>query len=306
MYRRALLVLTLILICSLLVGCGGAGATSSIAATESAPTIGGAVASTGNVQSDAAPAATMPTPTPGVPTPTPTPGSTAEPTGIGGPTIDLRWEQAIHTDDGGMIGVVGVDVLNVRTAPHLDAPIARITYQGHPITVHGSVPGDTVEGNPNWYQVGDHEFVAAAMVEPFIPPPPKTSHEGHWVDINLGTFYAVAYDGNKPVHVAIIIAGLDDHKTPIGDFNIIYRVRNETMDAATVGVKKGQPGYYYLPNVEYTQYFADGGYAIHGNYWSEPWQYGRYGSHGCINLMNDDAAWFWDFLDVGSTVSVHY
>lgn len=205
-----------------------------------------------------------------------------------------------------MVGVVTSDTLNIRSAPRLDAPIVGVTYARHPITIDNRVLGDPVDGNPDWFQVGNNQYVSAALVEPLIAPAPKAQHAGHWVDINLTNFYAIAYDGDRPIYAAIIIAGLDDHPTPVGNFTIQYRVRNETMDSATVGVPKGQPGYYYLPNVQYTQYFAAGGYALHGNYWSQPWQYGGFGSHGCINLMNSDAAWFWSFLTDGSAVSIHY
>jgi lipoprotein-anchoring transpeptidase ErfK/SrfK len=29
-------------------------------------------------------------------------------------------------------------------------------------------------------------------------------------------------------------------------------------------------------------------------------------SHGCVNMRTSDAAWLYDFADVGTLVSVHY
>jgi lipoprotein-anchoring transpeptidase ErfK/SrfK len=78
------------------------------------------------------------------------------------------------------------------------------------------------------------------------------------------------------------------------------------MDSATVGFPEGHPKYYYLDDVEYTQYFKYGGYAVHGNYWTAPPNFGRFSSNGCVGLMNQDAAWLWEFLDVGSVVSIHF
>lgn len=306
-------VILLAILALALAGCSGplpspVDATDSSLLPPATQTTGGIWATTGSV--DPPPTATQtPTPTPeptksSEPAPSPATTVTPVPSGVGGPTRDVRWDEAIHTEDGGMIGVVTVDSLNIRSAPRLNAPVVGTTYQRHPITVYDQVRGDAVEGNPYWYRVGTDRYVTAAMVDPLVIKTPTATFEGHWVDIDLSNFYAVAYDGNKPVYAAMIIAGLDN-KTPTGTFKVLYRVRNETMDSATVGVPKGSPGYYYLPNVQYTQYFKDGGYALHGNYWSPPNAYGRYGSHGCINLMNADAAWFWSFLTVGSVVSVH-
>ena len=45
-------------------------------------------------------------------------------------------------------------------------------------------------------------------------------------------------------------------------------------------------GYYDLPNVPDTQYYLDGGFAIHGTYWHD--DFGGDESHGCINVTWTD------------------
>ncbi len=219
--------------------------------------------------------------------------------------LDERWSRAIHTGDGAVLGAITADSLNVRSAPSLSAPIVGTTYRRHIARVYDLVAGDTVDGVNAWYRVGSGQYVAAAWVQPFVPTPPPAVYSGHWVDVSLSTFYAVAYDGGTPVYAAIITAGRDN-QTPTGVYHVFARVENETMDAATVGIPKGSPDYYYLTNVLYTQYFKAGGYALHGNYWTPPSQFGGFGTHGCVGLMNPDAAWFWGFLGYGSTVSIHY
>ena len=216
------------------------------------------------------------------------------------------WDQAMKLQDGSIVGKVSSGSLNIRSAPSLSASIVGVTYYKHPVTIFETVQGDAVDGNTTWFRIGDGQFVSSTLVEPFVYDTPKTTYDGHWLDINLTQFYAVAYDGATPVHVAIIITGTEGHGTPAGEYQIIRRVANETMDSATVGVPKGSPGYYYLPNVKWTQYFADGGYAIHTNYWSSPAAYGTYGSHGCVNMMEADAYFMWNFLNVGDHVSSHF
>jgi len=60
---------------------------------------------------------------------------------------------------------------------------------------------------------------------------------------------------------------------------------------------------YYLPDVPYTMYFYDG-YGIHGTYWHD--NFGTPMSHGCVNMRTSEAAWLFDFADVGTLVNVHY
>ncbi|MDI3341547.1 MAG: L,D-transpeptidase family protein [Sphaerobacter sp.] len=219
--------------------------------------------------------------------------------------LDPAWGKAIRTGDGAVIGVVTGDSLNIRSAPRLNAPVVGTTYRRHPVIIRGIVEGDPVDGVPVWYQIGDGRYLAAVWVRPLVPTAPPRTYGGKWVDVNLSTFYAVAYEGSRPVYAAIITAGRDG-KTPVGVFNVMYRVRNETMDSATVGIPKGHPGYYHLENVQFTQYFKSGGYALHQNYWTPPWAFGGFGSNGCVGLLLPDAEWFWNFLSIGSVVAIHY
>lgn len=214
---------------------------------------------------------------------------------------DPAWEAAIETTDGARMGVVTSIELNIRAAPSLDAEIIKTTFERHTVSVYELV----TNADGQWYRIGEGRYVSAAYVAPFSAPAPQETYEGRWIDVNLSSFYAIAYEGDTPVYSAIITAGRGD-RTPVGVFNIFYRVRSEIMDSATVGIPKGDPEYYYLENVEYTQYFLEGGYAVHGNYWTAPSDFGQFSSNGCVGLLNPDAAWFWDFLSEGSVVSIHY
>jgi lipoprotein-anchoring transpeptidase ErfK/SrfK len=127
---------------------------------------------------------------------------------------------------------------------------------------------------------------------------------GNWIDVDL-TLPATmtAYEGSDPVRTMYTIIGRN-LATPTGTFSIIRRVANETMDSSTVGIPRDGPGGYYLTNVLFTQYFLPTGESIHYNYWSS--DFGYPDSHGCLGLSYDDAAFMWDFADIGTTVSIHY
>lgn len=218
--------------------------------------------------------------------------------------LDTRWSSAVRTPEGWAMGVVTADSLSIRSAPSLSASVVGMTYKRHPVEIQQIVNGDEVNGIPIWYKIADGQYVAAGWVEPFVAQKPPATYSGHWIDVSLTNFYAVAYDGDQPVYAAIITAGRDG-KTPLGVFQIQYRVQDETMDSATVGIPKGDPHYYYLQHVMYTQYFKADGYAVHGNWWTDPSNFGGFTSNGCVGLMNSDALWFWNFLSVGSTVQIH-
>jgi lipoprotein-anchoring transpeptidase ErfK/SrfK len=59
---------------------------------------------------------------------------------------------------------------------------------------------------------------------------------------------------------------------------------------------------YYLSDVPYIMYFYEG-YGLHGAYWHM--NFGHPMSHGCVNMKIPDAAWIFDFAEVGTIVSVH-
>lgn len=160
---------------------------------------------------------------------------------------------------------------------------------------------------------GDYSS-AAAVVFPNVPSMPAALMRagplisyfgGNWIDVDLSLPATMtAYQGDVPVRTMYTIIGRGPLSTPTGTFSIIRRVANETMDSSTIGIPRNGPGGYYLPNVLFTQYFLPSGESIHYNYWSA--NFGYPGSHGCLGLSYDDAAFMWDFADIGTVVSIHY
>ena len=64
--------------------------------------------------------------------------------------------------------------------------------------------------------------------------------------------------------------------------------------------------FYRLENVLFTQYFTDRGHALHLAWWKTPETIGRPGSHGCLNLLLEDAEYFWNWAGIGTPVYCHY
>ncbi len=203
-------------------------------------------------------------------------------------------------------GTVATDQLNVRAAPFTSAPIIDVLAEGASIVVVDTVSGEAVLGDSTWYLLDTGGYVYAAYVSEGGGFGGGGGSGERWIDVDLSAQTATAYLGDEPVYTALVTTGVNG-QTPVGDWYIFSRVYSETMDSSTVGIPSDGPGGWYLENVYFTQYFAPGGFALHYNYWADRSVFGnRPSSAGCVGLEYEDAAFFWDFADYGTLVSVHY
>lgn len=191
--------------------------------------------------------------------------------------------------------------LNVRSAPTVRADtLLRTLQHNDAVLVQETVQG---EDGDAWYRIGDGEYVHAADVR--VPGPAPRAYDRPWIDVDLGTPALItAYEDGRAVYAALVLFGKSADDTPPGEYHIVRRVEDETMDSTTLGVDHDAEGGYYLENVLYTQYFTDDGSAIHFNYWSDGWGYP--GTHGCLGLNEADALWFWNWAQVGVPLYIHH
>lgn len=84
-----------------------------------------------------------------------------------------------------------------------------------------------------------------------------------------------------------------DTETRSGMKVVINKQREMTMDSATVGIDKGEPGYYKVDTTFNVRVTWTGEF-VH----SAPWSVGAQGSsnvsHGCVNMAPENAKWFYD------------
>lgn len=127
----------------------------------------------------------------------------------------------------------------------------------------------------------------------FDPQAPSPSiRTGKFILIDLSDSKVYAYQDGILVRSVLVSTGLPATPTVQGQFTIRQRVRSQRMTG---------PGY-DLPNVEWVLYFYQG-YALHGAYWHSNW--GRQMSHGCVNMPNSEAQWFFEnFGEIGTPVHV--
>lgn len=82
---------------------------------------------------------------------------------------------------------------------------------------------------------------------------------------------------------------------------IIRKEGTVIMDSSTIGIQKGQPGYYKIKTESAMRVTWTGEY-LH----SAPWSVGSQGSsnvsHGCVNMSPSDAAWMYSVSKAGDVV----
>lgn len=132
-------------------------------------------------------------------------------------------------------------------------------------------------------------FIPASIEDLNLTPIEMPDTDEHWVRVDLSEQILVAYAGNRMIRAFVVASGLPDTPTVTGEFYIRAKVRSQLME----GGDPARGNDYYLPNVEWVQYFYKD-YGLHGTYWH--YAFGAPRSHGCINMTNADAKWLWEFL----------
>ncbi|WP_239082434.1 L,D-transpeptidase family protein [Actinoplanes teichomyceticus] len=116
---------------------------------------------------------------------------------------------------------------------------------------------------------------------------PKKKGVTFCVDLTRQTTW-VMKNGKLSVKPTVTRTGMDDYETPAGTFKINKRTRKEWSDPYEV----------WLP---YWQRFIGGrGFHQTTTYLHDKWR----GSHGCVNLLEQDAKKYWSIGKIGMTVKV--
>ncbi len=121
--------------------------------------------------------------------------------------------------------------------------------------------------------------------------PEATVTFGKQIIVSISKSRIYAYENGEMIRTTLVSTGLPATPTVLGNFTVERKYASQIMSGPD----------YYLPNVEWISYFYSG-YAIHGTYWHN--NFGQPMSHGCVNLTNEEAKWFYDFAPVGTPVTV--
>ena len=112
------------------------------------------------------------------------------------------------------------------------------------------------------------------------------------------------YDSDQVVQTYPMSAGSSANPTHNGAHVVLEKFDSVTMDSSTFGLAVDAPGGYIAEGVKYATRISNNGEFVHGAPWSAAQQGSSNVSHGCINLTDDRAHWFYDFSIPGDVVEV--
>ncbi|MFZ2500553.1 MAG: L,D-transpeptidase family protein [Minisyncoccia bacterium] len=208
----------------------------------------------------------------------------------------------------------GNPCVNMRSGPGLEYSVLKKLRNGIVFKVADTIT--TIEGRV-WYKIGyDGDiryperiegswYVAADQVHSFFDRGLVTTTAGvnasstKRIVIDLSQEELRAYDADALFLQQPISAGLDLTPTPKGLFWVYKKTPDSYMQGPLPGISDQ---YYDLPGVPWDLYFTEDGGAIHGAYWHS--HFGQQWSHGCVNMVPDQAKRLYEWADLGTLVIV--
>lgn len=97
--------------------------------------------------------------------------------------------------------------------------------------------------------------------------------------------------------------GKPSRPTPMGSFTALEKQRTVVMDSRTIGIPLSSPEGYKI-TASYAVRVTWSGVYVHSAPWSVDSQGNANVSHGCINLSPDNAAWYFNEVNVGDPIEV--
>lgn len=97
--------------------------------------------------------------------------------------------------------------------------------------------------------------------------------------------------------------GKPTRPTPVGHFTALEKQRSVVMDSRTIGIPLSSSEGYKI-TAQYAVRVTWSGVYVHSAPWSVDSQGHANVSHGCINLSPDNAAWYFDNVNVGDPIEV--
>jgi hypothetical protein len=116
------------------------------------------------------------------------------------------------------------------------------------------------------------------LLSPDVPESSKIIH------VDTATQTVTAFEGDTAVFSARCSSGGKSTKTPLGEFLTYHK--GSTIHMTNDGAAGAGRGF-DLPGVPWVTFFTSTGVSFHGTYWHN--DYGTPRSHGCVNLLPEDA-----------------
>lgn len=128
----------------------------------------------------------------------------------------------------------------------------------------------------------------------------STGSYNKWIEVDLTNKRMYAYEKDNLIKTELVTAGAPATPTVTGQYAIYSKFDQQDMRGSNVDGSN-----YFQPHVRWINYFYKD-YAIHGNYWRPLSYFGNINSsHGCVSLVDVEAAWMYSWAPIGTPVIVH-
>ncbi len=173
-------------------------------------------------------------------------------------------------------------------------------YEAHWRPVHYWKPGTevTVDADINSVPAGNGIFGQLSRTQTFKVGDSVITR------VNVAQHVARTYVNGQLARTIPISGGKPGFETRSGVKVIVEKFRSKRMDAATTGIKKDDPEYYNIEDVEYALRVTYSGEFLHAAPWSEGSQGSANVSHGCVGMSTGNAAWLYHLTKRGDVVDV--
>jgi len=247
-------------------------------------------------------------------------------------------EAASTTWGGGFTGYVynggdsDVEYAYLYSGPTLNSTWIADVPTGTSVTVFGYSYGDILDpANSVWYRVLSPQgtgFIYSGLITNFAPvtvsawdvalppgpvPGPAGNGVGRSISLSVSRQHIYAYDGSTMIFDSDITTGHPDLPTPTGFYRVQAKMPNFTFHSPW---PVGSPYWYPDSPTSFALLFRQGGYFIHNAPWRPYYGPGtnmahldpdgvvRQGSHGCVNVPYDGAAFLYGWAGVGTPVAI--
>jgi lipoprotein-anchoring transpeptidase ErfK/SrfK len=210
---------------------------------------------------------------------------------------------------------------NVRQGPSTYYAIITTYAPNTKVTVYATVSGQNVWGTPYWYRISPlnsapRYIYSALVVRAQVQTSSQSSSSpgsGKVIVVILSKQWLYAYNNGQLVFNTAITSGRPSLPTPTGTFHVLRKLHPTTF------YSPWPPGsvYYYPPTfINYALEFDWDGYFLHDAWWhgvfgpgTNVWHHDpiagwTWGSHGCVEMSVQAAAWLYNWAPVGTPVII--
>ena len=183
----------------------------------------------------------------------------------------------------------------------------KMNYNGEEIDVAKFEVGEVIESNDDTYLIQTDDNIGYINI--------KDTEElsGTYVVVDISNQELKLYEDNEVILTAPVVTGKPSTPTSVGDFNI-FQIRYNTVligpgYRSVVDVMMKFHNGQGLHDAQYHTDYDQNGKAIKHHGWRSEEEFGGQtyltnGSHGCVNMMHDDAIEVSNHVNLGTRVLV--